>query len=92
MNIILASAKWQFKLIDLAHVVIVSNSLDEHIDHVWQALTLLNDAGFSLKLNKCKFFKNPIECIGPIIKPKLQEVSAHKTEAIWNLPEPSKIT
>lgn len=58
MDIILFSFKWQSALLYLDNIVIVSTSPEGHIDHVEQALTLLTEAGVTLKLKKFYFFIN----------------------------------
>ena len=56
LDIILARVKWQFALVYLDDVIIYSNSAREHFDHVEHVLTLLQEAGISLRLEKCAFF------------------------------------
>lgn len=53
MDIMLYSVKWWVALVYLDDIVIFPNSPFDHIDHVRQVLTLLSDAGVTLKLKKC---------------------------------------
>lgn len=50
MKVLLMQGKWQFPLAFLDDIVIFPSTLDEHIDHVRQILTLLKDTGVSLNI------------------------------------------
>ena len=52
-DIILASVKWQHALVYLDDVIVYSDTLEEHFDHLESVLRLLRDAGLTLKPPKC---------------------------------------
>lgn len=58
MDMIPSSVEWQFALVHLDDIVIFSNTLEQHIDHVRKVLLLLYNAKATLELKKCKFFAN----------------------------------
>ena len=57
MDIILAPAKWQFAIVYLDDIIILSNTLEEHFEHIKVVMKLCQAAGLSLKLRKCFFFQ-----------------------------------
>lgn len=91
MNVILSAVKWQFALMYLEDVVVVSRNPDEHIDHVWQVLTLFQHAAVTLKL-KCESFTKCTNYIGNVIGPGCLQGSSHTTDAISNLKLPKDVT
>lgn len=92
MNIILSSVKWPYPLVYLDDIFMYSESSDKHISPVGQVLTLLNEAGVTLKLKNCEFFTNRIAYLGHVIKPGGQAVSSYTIDAIGGLQTPSNIT
>lgn len=52
MDIILSSWKWQSELLYQNDIDIFPKSSDEHVDYVLPVLTVLNDAGVTVKLKK----------------------------------------
>ena len=69
VDIILSSVKWQFCIVYIDDVIIFSKSVDKHLDHIDQVLTLLGDSGMSILLNKSFFMHREIEYLGRIIAP-----------------------
>jgi Reverse transcriptase (RNA-dependent DNA polymerase) len=55
IDIILSGIKWKTCLVYLDDVIVFYKSKTDHITHVAEALTLLENAGLSLKLKKCLF-------------------------------------
>lgn len=67
IDVVLASVKWQFALVYLDDIIVFSQSIDDHFDHLRTVLTLMLEAGFSLKLNKCFLLRKELEYLGHII-------------------------
>lgn len=61
MDVVQQSVTWQFALIYLDDIVVISKSLSEHIEFFRHDLTLLLDRNVTLKLKRCKFFFNTID-------------------------------
>jgi len=61
--------KWQSCLIYLEDVIVYSKTGDEHVGHVDRVLRLLRDAGVTLRLRKCRFFRRTVEYLWHEIKP-----------------------
>ena len=55
-----------------------SKTEEEHIGHVDHVLRLLREAGVTLRLRKCRFFRTTVEYLGHEIKPgRLGVMDAH---------------
>lgn len=65
IDIILSICKWNFSMVYLDEIIIFSNNVD-NIDHITLVLTLLGQAGMTIRLKKC-FMKKRIEYLGQII-------------------------
>ena len=78
LDIILSGVKWQSCLIFLDDVIVYSKTVEEHVGHVDRVLRLLRDAGVTLRLPKCRFFRRTVEYLGHEIKPgRLGVMHAH---------------
>lgn len=77
MDVIRSPVMLQSALVFLNDIFMFSSPPDEHVDHAGHVLTLLNDAGATLKLKKSKLFKNDIDYLGHVINPRLLWKSAH---------------
>ena len=88
VDIVLSSVRWQFCIVYLDDVIIFSNSVDEHIDHIDQVLTLLENAGMSIRLKKSFFMHKEIEYLGHIITPGELKVAQKTITAIQGMEPP----
>ena len=79
-------------LVYLDDIIMFSNTAEEHVDHVRFVLTVLKEAGFSLKLKKCKFFAKSVDYLGHAIRPGRLEVATKNTEAVKRFKEPTTQT
>lgn len=61
MDVIPASMRWKFALVNLDNIVIFSAALQEYVEHVCKVLMLVCDAGETLELKKCKPFTETID-------------------------------
>jgi len=78
LDIILSGVKWKSCLIYLNDVIVYSKTEDEHNVHVDRVLRPLRDAGVTLRLPKCRFFRTTVEYIRHEIKPgRLRVMDAH---------------
>lgn len=73
MEVLPTKVKWHFDLDHLDNILLFQQTPDEHIQHVCQVLTLLNNADVTLNLKKCEFLTNCINYFGHVIRP--QDVS-----------------
>lgn len=92
LDLILSRFSCKHFLIYLDDVIIYSNSIEEHIDHVDEILTALTEACVTLMINKCSFFSDTVEYPGNIIRPGTLEVSKFKTKSLREARPPTKKT
>ncbi len=72
----------------LDDIVVYSNSLEEHMEHVQCVLAKLQEAGLYLKLMKCEFNMQQISFVRSIITPDGVEIEPDRVRAIAEWPEP----
>jgi Reverse transcriptase (RNA-dependent DNA polymerase) len=70
IDIILSGVKLKTCLVYLDDVIVFSKSKKDHIAHVAEALTLMGNAGLSLKLKQCHFFAETDDYLGHVIRPR----------------------
>src|SRR5258708_7359461 len=75
----------------LDDIVIYSDSLEDHRDHVREVLHHLRMAGLYANLKKCKFHMDTVEYLGFILSPKGLQMDPTKVSTIQDWPEPRKV-
>jgi hypothetical protein len=82
----------EFTLFYLDDIVIFSESLDEHVDHVSKVIQRLNDVNLTLKPSKCRFANESIQLLGHIISNGSLSIDASKLEDChkWKRPTTPK--
>jgi len=73
----------------LDDIMIYSNTLEEHKEHVRQVLARLRSKNLFVKLEKCQFHTDTTEFLGFIISPKGISMDPKKVEAITSWPTPT---
>jgi hypothetical protein len=73
----------------LNEILIYSDTMEEHREHVWQVLEALQQAGILLRAEKCEFFTQKTTYISLIVSPKGISMDSKKTAAIkeWQSPK-----
>jgi len=78
LDIILSGVKWKSCLIYLDSFIVYSKTAEEQDGHFDRVLRLLRDAGVTLRLPKCRFFRRTVGYLGHEIKPgRLGVMDAH---------------
>ena len=78
LDIILSGVKWQTCLIYLDDVIVFGKSTEQHLKDVDEVLTLLGDAGVSLKIRKCEFFQPRVNYLGHVITPGKLSIATNR--------------
>lgn len=60
LDVLLSPFKWKSIIVYIEDVVIYSDTVEKHITHVDEILTVLRQAGVSLKLPKCELFSSKV--------------------------------
>ncbi len=64
----------RFCLIYIDDVIVYSPTAEKHLNDVEEVLSVLKQAGVSLKFEKCFFYTNVVRYLGHIIKPTQLEI------------------
>jgi Reverse transcriptase (RNA-dependent DNA polymerase) len=88
IDIILSGVKWKTFLVYLDDIIVFSDSRSVHLAHVVEVLTLLGNAGLSLKLKKCHFFSETVDYLGHVIRPGRLVVAEKNTTPLKTAPLP----
>ena len=78
-------------MIYLDDILIYSNNMSEHHQHVKEVLKYLRKAGLYAKAEKCEFHSKSVEYLGYILSPSGLTMSNDKIKIIQDWPEPKKI-
>lgn len=90
--VILATVKWQFALVYLDDILVFSKSISEQFEHLRIVMSLLSEAGVTMKLKFFYFFTDRIDCLGHVIQPGLLDIAPNTTDYNRGLKEPRKVT
>ncbi|GFT80556.1 retrovirus-related Pol polyprotein from transposon 297 [Trichonephila clavipes] len=88
IDIILKPVIGRFMLVYMDDVIITSPSLKDHLDHLNQVFILLQDAGLTLKKEKCHFARDKLNYLGLIISKDVIETDSSKIRAITEMRPP----
>ena len=73
----------------LDDIMVYSNTLEEHKEHVKQVLARLRSKNLFVKLEKCQFHTDTTEFLGFVISPQGISMDPKKVEAITSWPTPT---
>lgn len=91
MNETLAPLLRKCVLVFFDDILIYSDNLEHHLEHIQQVLTLLIRDCWQVKLSKCVFAKNSISYLGHIIGADSIAIDPSKIVAIQSWPSPSSV-
>lgn len=91
MEALLSRFLWKFALVYIDDIIIYSRSVEEHLHHLDEVLTLLEGAGISLSLKKCHFGYQSIRMLGHRISRLGVATSADKVDIIRRMAFPATL-
>jgi len=91
LNATLAPGLRKFVLIFFDDILMYSQSLEEHIDHLRQVFQWLRADKWKLKMSKCKFSRESIPYLGHIVSSAGVSIDTSKVQAIVDWPTPSSV-
>jgi hypothetical protein len=80
-----------FCIVYFDDVLIFSDTLEEHVDHVKRVLSRLRDYGLTCKLKKCEFHATSVSFLGFVISPDGVSMDPDRVEAITEWPVPTDV-
>ncbi|KAH9263788.1 hypothetical protein BASA83_012767 [Batrachochytrium salamandrivorans] len=81
----------KFVLVYLDDIVVYSENLEDHKEHVRQVLQVLKDNNLFCKAEKCHFYQTEIKYLGYIISPNGVSMDPSKISAVQDWPVPKKV-
>ena len=81
----------KFALVFLDDILIYSQTLEDHQDHVRQVLTVLRKEKLYAKESKCEFFKPEVEFLGHHVGRDGLRMMDDKIQAVRDWPTPTKV-
>jgi hypothetical protein len=91
INNALGPLKDRVALVYLDDVLIPSTTIERGIEKLELVLTALAKAGFSLNINKCKFFQTTVDYLGRSVSAEGIRPSTGKVTALANSPAPGNV-
>ena len=78
----------QFVSVYIDDVLVFSQSLDEHLEHLRLVIQKIQDAGLKLKPAKCQFVREEVEYLGHVLTPSGLKTNSKLVESVVNYPRP----
>ena len=91
MNKMFAAQLGKSVLVYLDDIIIYSRTADEHLSHLDEALSTLQQHGFKAKLEKCDFNKPELKFLGHIVGRHGLKVDPDKVRVVKDWPAPSNL-
>ena len=91
MNIIWEKKLDKYILVCLDDIFIFSKTIEEHLQHIQDALERLRKAKLYAKLHKCTFFQKQVEYLGYDVSDRGIHPSRAKVKAIVKWPKPKHV-
>lgn len=88
MNLAMEEEEFNFMIIYLDDILIASDSLEEHLDHLNIIFERLQRKGFKLNKEKCQFLKREITFLGHTFSEISAEIVSETKEEVTNFPRP----
>ena len=92
MDLVLDEYKFEFVLVYLDDIIIYSNTFEDHLLHLDSVFKKIQEAGLTLKFDKCTFAASELKFLGHIITEKGVAVLPEKIEAVRNSKQPINVT
>ncbi|XP_015168928.1 uncharacterized protein K02A2.6-like [Solanum tuberosum] len=83
--------EWLFVVIYLDDIVVYSNSLEEHVEHLCKVFKVLRDNDLCVKREKCSFAQATVQFLGHTISHGEIRMDSDKVEAIRDWEAPTKV-
>lgn len=91
LNSLLGPEVTEFAAIYVDDLLIHSDSIDEHLHHLNTIFKKMKEAGLTVKLRKCMFFREEVSFLGHVVSGKGVSMDPKRSQAIDQYPRPRNI-
>src|SRR5256885_2232550 len=88
LNVVLAEHLHDFCLVYIDDIVVISNTIEQHEEHLAKVFTALRKAGLLLKHSKCVFAQKEIKYLGHLVSNEGIRPDPEKIQKIRDFPVP----
>ena len=88
MTKVLRNLNWEVALVYIDDILVFSENLDDHFDHLKLVFSNLSAANLTLQPSKCKFAVKEVDYLGHVISKQGIKVNPLKTHAVDSYPQP----
>lgn len=88
IDIILSGLRWRTCLVYLDDIIVSSAIMEDHIRHLRDVLSLLFNAGVTLKPEKCHLFETKVDYLGHVLSPGELRVNKKNIRALRDASQP----
>src|SRR5206468_11987674 len=92
MDLTMAGLNYQICLVYLDDIILMSRTVEEHLERLVLILDRLRGAGLKLKPSKCKLLQKTISFLGHIVSEQGVATDPEKIRAVAEWPRPMNIT
>lgn len=92
MDVTISAVKWQYALVYLDNIIVFLKSVEEHIVHARNVLTLLGDTGVTHNFKKFRLFAETTDYLGQVVHSRRLESASHTTNVIRKRQPPTSLT
>ena len=92
MDLTMAGLNYQICLVYLDDIILMSRTVDEHLERLKLVLDRLRGAGLKLKPSKCTLLQKTISFLGHVISENGVATDPSKIQAVQDWPVPTNIT
>ena len=92
MQAVLIGLEWKCCFVYIDDILVCSETLEEHLEHLQQVFTRLRMAGLTLKPRKCSFLKDEVLYLGHVIAKGGILPDPAKTQKVKDFPVPTDVT
>lgn len=92
MNVVLNPCLRRSVLVFMDDILVYSQTLEEHVAHLHEVFTLLQQQQLFVKRGKCSFACEQLEYLGHIISSQGVSTDPSKTQAMADWPQPQIVT
>ena len=92
LDIVLTGFRWKTCIIYLDDIIVYSKTPEEHVNHLDEVLTAVENAGVAIRLDNCEFFTAAVNYLEHFVRPGLVELANKNSAAIQESAEPRTLT